>query len=492
MDENKNCKLQILNEVECKFIGLPPEIRKYLFEKSKIFNPANRFLPAVRLGRWDGKVPYFSMGGNTYINLLEKQLEYLTCKGYNIEIEDTRTYNRDFKFDPIDNNFFDENVWPPGHQMAGNPVILRDHQTTAINIFLQNLQGISQLPTGSGKSILTAVLSKKVEKYGRSIVIVPNKDLITQTEKYYIDLGMDVGVYYGDRKDFFKTHTICTWQSLSRLKESPIDIGLAEPVTFERFVQGVVAVIVDEAHGLKGALLKAILCDTVLNKIPIRWSFTGTIPKEDFDLVSLTISVGTVLHRLQTVELQDKGLISKCDVKILQLIDTVVYNDYPSELNYLVNDPDRIEFISTLIKDAAKTGNVLVLIGRKKTGEVLEGLIPGSIFLSGASNSKLRKEQYDAVATTNDKVIIATSGIAAVGLDIPRINHLFLIEVGKSFVKVVQSVGRALRTASDKDHAFIWDICSSCKFSKRHLTSRKKFYSEQQFPYKIEKIDWKI
>jgi superfamily II DNA or RNA helicase len=339
-------------------------------------------------------------------------------------------------------------------------------------------------------SLLTAVLSKKVEKYGRSIVIVPNKDLITQTEKYYIDLGMDVGVYYGDRKDFFKTHTICTWQSLSRLKDSPIDIGLPEPITFEKFVQGVVAVIVDECHGLKGNILKSILCDTVLNKIPIRWAFTGTIPKEDFDLVNLTISMGEVLHRLTTATLQDKGLISKCDVKILQLIDTMSFNDYPAELTYLVTDPDRIEFISTLITDAAKTGNVLVLVGRKKSGVLLEELIPGSIFLSGASNSTLRKEQYDLVATSDDKVIIATSGIAAVGLDIPRINHLFLIEVGKSFVRTIQSVGRAIRIAKDKNFAQIWDITSTCKFSKNHLTSRKKYYKEQLFPFKIEKIEW--
>jgi hypothetical protein len=151
--ENKHCILQIHNEVECTFIGLPPEIRKYLYEKSKIFNPANRWIPAVRMGRFDGKQAFFTMGGKTFVNLLPKQLEYLIYKGYDVEIEDKRTYNRDFQFDPIDNNFFAGQVWPKEHQMAGETVILRDHQTTAINIFLQNLQGISQLPTSSGKCL---------------------------------------------------------------------------------------------------------------------------------------------------------------------------------------------------------------------------------------------------------------------------------------------------------------------------------------------------
>jgi superfamily II DNA or RNA helicase len=274
------------------------------------------------------------------------------------------------------------------------------------------------------------------------------------------------------------------------LKESPIDIGLDRPVTFDRFIQGVVAVIVDECHGLKGMELADLLGKTALSRVPIRWAFTGTIPKEDFEKVNLTISIGEVLATLTTASLQEKGLISRCDVKILQLIDSRSFGDYSKELTYLVGDPDRLEFISNLIKEASASGNVLVLVGRKKTGELLEELLPGSIFLSGKDNSKIRKEQYDEVKTTDDKIIIATSGIAAVGLDIPRINHLFLIEVGKSFVRVIQSIGRSLRTAKDKDYALIWDICSTCTFSKRHLTSRKKYYSESEFPYKVEKVDW--
>ena len=71
---------------------------------------------------------------------------------------------------------------------------------------LQEQQGISCLPTASGKSLVTAILSKKVEKYGRSIIIVPNKDLITQTEIYYKILGMD-SVYIIANQKIFSKHT---------------------------------------------------------------------------------------------------------------------------------------------------------------------------------------------------------------------------------------------------------------------------------------------
>ena len=67
---------------------------------------------------------------------------------------------------------------------------------------------------------------------------------------------------------------------------------------------------------------------------------------------------------------------------------------------------------------------------------------------------------------------------------------LFLLKPGKSFVRVIQSIGRGIRKAEDKDHVQIWDITSSCKFAKRHLTQRKKFYKEANYPYTIEKIDY--
>ena len=93
-------------------------------------------------------------------------------------------------------------------------------------------------------TIVTAALSWNVQTYGRSIIIVPNKSLVTQTEKDYINLGLDVGVYFGDRKDHNKTHTICTWQSLNVLMKNTAD-GSAE-YTINDFIEGVACVIVDE------------------------------------------------------------------------------------------------------------------------------------------------------------------------------------------------------------------------------------------------------
>ena len=73
-----------------------------------------------------------------------------------------------------------------------------------INKFLENPQSVQEIATGAGKTLITAVLSQKCEEYGSTIVIVPNKDLVVQTEKDYKNLGLDVGVLFGDRKEYNK------------------------------------------------------------------------------------------------------------------------------------------------------------------------------------------------------------------------------------------------------------------------------------------------
>jgi superfamily II DNA or RNA helicase len=114
-----------------------------------------------------------------------------------------------------------------------------------------------------------------------------------------------------------------------------------------------------------------------------------------------------------------------------------------------------------------------------------------AVFVSGATKAKDRQDEYDEISISSGKIIIATYGIAAVGINIPRIFNLVLIEPGKSFVRVIQSIGRGIRKAEDKDHVEIWDVTSTCKFAKRHLTKRKAFYKEANYPFTQEKLEWK-
>jgi superfamily II DNA or RNA helicase len=129
-------------------------------------------------------------------------------------------------------------------------------------------------------------------------------------------------------------------------------------------------------------------------------------------------------------------------------------------------------------------------VDRVAAGKELESRIKDAVFVSGATKATDRQDEYDDIATSDGKVIIATYGVAAVGINIPRIFNLVLVEPGKSFVRVIQSIGRGVRKAEDKDFVQIWDITSTCKFAKRHLTKRKVFYKEANYPFTIEKANW--
>jgi superfamily II DNA or RNA helicase len=480
-------KLLIKDEVNVKIEGLELGTRTALVKRYKYEIPGARYQPSVRLGRWDGKVPFFNLGGTTYINLLPEILPYLDEQGYDVAVEDTRNYRTTFEFATVDENTYQHKKWPRGHPKVGEPIVLRDYQPEIINRFLTNPQCVQEVATGAGKTIITAALADAVSQYGRTIVIVPNKSLVTQTEDDFVNLDLDAGVYFGDRKEYNRTHTICTWQSLNNLLKTTKNAE-AE-ITIGEFLEGVVAVIVDEVHQAKADALKTLLSGPFA-QVPIRWGLTGTIPKEDYARQSINCMLGPVVGQLSASELQEAGHLAQCHVNVVQLADHKEYNNYQSELKYLIETAERLDYIARLISTIVDSGNTLILVDRISAGRALAERLPGSVFVSGATKAGERKEHYDEVAEASDKIIIATYGVAAVGINIPRIFNLVLLEPGKSFVRVIQSIGRGIRKAEDKDHVQIWDITSTCKFAKRHLTKRKTFYKEANYPFTVEKAEW--
>lgn len=486
-----SCKLIIRDEVNIKFEGLPVEVRRKISNSLKFELPYARHMPQYKLGRWDGTTTFFGLGGNGYLNHLDVILAIIDECGIDVsEIEDLRQ-SHDFKFQKITESYWADQgkVWPKGHPMQGQPIILRDYQLDAINGFMDSPQGLQELATGAGKTIITATLSALCEPYGRTLVIVPNKSLVVQTEEDYVNVGLDVGVYFGDRKDLNKTHTICTWQSLNILDKKSKDVTYEEVLTLAELLEGVTCVIVDEVHMAKADVLKNLLSQNLANA-PIRWGLTGTIPKEDINFQSILATLGPVVNRIAAHQLQERGVLSQCHVNIVQLFDPQVFRTYQEELKYLVTNKDRVEYIAKLCGAITESGNTLILVDRIECGKHLEELLPNSVFINGGVKLDDRKEHYNEVREVNDKIIIATYGVAAVGLNIPRIFNLVLLEPGKSFVRVIQSIGRGIRKAEDKDFVQIWDITSTCKYAKRHLTERKKFYKEAKYPFTIEKVEW--
>lgn len=481
--------LKILDQVNIKFDDLDPHTRRKMVEAVKFFLPHARHTPAYKLGRWDGTVSFANVSGASYLNLLDTLLPIVMDSGYEVDIEDARP-DYGFDFPTIDEYFVADRCWPKGHVAEGKPIMLRDYQVQAVNTYMKHQQCIQSISTGAGKTLMTAVMSLLCEPYGRTLVVVPSKSLVVQTEEDYVNMGLDCGVFFGERKELGRTHTICTWQSLASLMKKSKD-AFDDEYTIEDMIDGTVAVIVDEVHSAKGEVLKAMLTGPLAN-IPIRLGLTGTIPKEENDRMSILVGLGPVVGEIRASDLQEQGVLAQCHVNIIQLDDShVEYSDYAAESDFLTSDSKRVAWMASLCQSIAADGNTLILVNKIETGEIIRDLIPDCTFVNGSTKNKDRVDQYKEVQSATNKIIVATYGVAAVGLNIPRIFNLVMIEPGKSFVRVIQSIGRGIRKAGDKDSVNIWDITSNLKFSAKHLKTRKEFYKDANYPMTVTKADYR-
>lgn len=491
-------KVKILDEVNCVIVGLRPDHVSYFYEEYGRKAPGYFFNPRFKLGQWDGHIRYFQKTGKTFVNLLPSIVPKLTGLGYKIHLEDNRV--AEIPSVPlIDENFFSHIFHPEWNEH----IKLRSHQVLAVNDATQNGGGIIIAGTGAGKTLMCAALCLLYGKHGiRTVTIVPSKDLIEQTAAEYEICEVDTGRYYGDKKELGHQHIVSTWQSL---KNNP---GLMDQFDM---------IIVDEAHGAKGQVLQNLLAEHGAH-IPLRFGLTGTLPKAETDAMAVKIGVGDVVYTITAKQLMDQGDLASLNIDIIQLEEdfdaehkkycdnlppgekapTITqfkdsyFPDYQAEKRYLQANKERIEWIADYIqvKRDARKGNVFCLVDGVQFGKKLAAVIPDAKFVHGKDKQKARQEIYNLFKEHDNLVVIATIQIASTGLSINRIFNLIFIDVGKSFVRVIQTIGRGLRKAKDKDSVDVTDIASDLKYAKKHLAERVKFYKEAQYPHKKNKVKY--
>ncbi len=459
----KTCNIIIDNEVWCRVHGLDPQDNLSLWERFGVYVDNYFHLPMVRLGRWDGKIRFFEKTGKTYTKLLSEIVPYLASWGYDIKLTDNRT--------PIE--IITERV--SGDRFSqffinGKPIEIRPYQVEHINRLLDETNGFLVCATGGGKTIMCAALADVLSKNNlRTVVIVPSDDLVKQTRATFKSCGLDVGQYSGSEKDVDHNIVIATWQALQYAQHH---------MTFFQ------AMIIDEAHGLKAKVIGE-LTNEYGKHIAYRFGVTGTFPKPEADQYALKTSIGQVHGTVSARWLIDNGYLAEPTIEPIQVLEpkgTEQFPDYASERAFLTRKPERLEIIAKLIRlKAREFGNTLVLVSNIPQGKELCEMIPNSVFLYGDSEQELRKENYDQFASEDGIIKIATSGIASTGISIDRIFCLIMIDAGKSFIRCIQSVGRGLRLAGDKNTVQIVDIYSSLKHSKKHAKDRAKYYEEAEY-----------
>lgn len=490
----KIATIKLLDEVNAIVSGLRIADLNALYDQYGMFAKNHFFDPRFKLERWDGKIRFFSKGGKTYVQLLPEIIESLNEWGYKIKLVDERfPFNLDI--DPIDENYFSEYGWTLG-----------SHQVEAANSIFKEHNGIIRVGTGGGKTLITGVLCDAYLKKGiRLIVIVPNEDLVLQTAQEIGEFDFSVGVYYGRKKETDKDVIVSTWQSLNVNSKILSLFG---------------GIIVDECHGANTTTKLAGLLGNEGRNHPVRIGLTGTLPDYHTDKMTVLCHLGPVRAVVKSSELIEKGWLSKLNlvmyhfqedfkVEYKEYIDSleedhenkkisytefknkVLFPVYDAEKKYLNSNTDRLEVAVEFIKRMTEqNGNTFILVNTIAMGTKLAKMLgDNAIYIS--SKNKNRKEIYDFFKTSNNLIGIATLSLASTGLNIPRIFNLVTIDQSKAYIRVVQTIGRGLRKADDKDTVNVFDICSDTKYAKKHITQRKKIFKKESYPFRICKVDYK-
>lgn len=492
------CIIKILDEVNAVIIGLNNEELSILKDHYALKAKGYFFSPKYKMGVWDGNINFFSAKGVTYVRLLPEIVRLIKTMGYSLKLIDNRSAYT-LNVPQIDQNYFAKFV------LRDKPITLAKHQYEAVNAITEDDHtGCVEAGTGAGKSLVNAALCDVYNKHGKlkTITIVPTTDLVLQTKETFGMVGLDVGEYSGTEKDLNHDHTICTWQSV-----------INNPKIMSMFNM----VVLDEAHRVAGKSLQLLL-NQYGSHIIVRVGLTGTIPEDETNALTLKLTMGDIKYRVPASELIEIGWLANLKIKIIILKEllkkewnifqkknpeaaaettyekfkTEIFPDYPSERNYLYTKKIRNETISSIIEDKSlsEKGNTLVIVPSVKQGKQIQEHIENSYFIDGTDKKKIRKEIYDLFKINNNVVVIATYKLVSTGLDIPRIFHLFLIDAGKNYETIIQSIGRGLRKADDKDFVNVYDICSDTKYSKRHLTHRRKFYKNANYNYIVKTVEY--
>lgn len=248
-------------------------------------------------------------------------------------------------------------------------------------------------------------------------------------------------------------------------------------------------VLVSNCHGTKTQNKVTKILSKI--KTPNKFGFTGTMPKEKVDEWKIIGTFGPIIYEKKSKELRDDKYLSNALIRIIKINHPCTVRGYKNELQFIQTDEDRHNVIRRLTAKMNK--NVLILVNRLEHGDNLyESLqIEGkeTYFVHGGVSVEERAKIIDKMENGDNIVCIAMSSIFSTGINIKNLHYIIFTSGGKSFVRIIQSIGRGLRLHESKERFVLFDIYDNFKFSMAHVEERKNFYNEEQIPWKEVEVN---
>ena len=469
-------QLKYANELHIK-VECEPAYAQELSDYFTFDVPGAKFMPAVRKRHWDGKIRLFNSVTRTiYAGLTNYIVDFCNARGYTIEVDKKLTTRAIFEDSEVDD-------LAKSIQLTLEP---RDYQKSAIAHAVRNRRCLLLSPTASGKSLIIYMLCRHYATM-KKLIVVPTTGLVHQMASDFAEYGYEDEVHKitaGASKEIESDITVTTWQSVYKMQRK----------WFEQFK----VVIGDEAHLFKAKSLTNIMSKLV--QCPYKFGFTGTLDDTQTHRLVLEGLFGPVERVINTSELIKQKYLANLKINICILghsdnnrADTARAN-YRDEVNYIVGSASRNDFIINLCNELK--GNTLVLYSLvEKHGKELyrlaQQLDKKVFFVHGGVSGVDRDEIRGIVEKETDALIVASYGTFSTGVNIRRLSNIVFASPSKSKIRVLQSIGRGLRTHTDKDTTKLFDIVDDLRWRKwtnftlKHYGDRLKIYNDEEFQYKI-------
>ena len=387
---------------------------------------------------------------------------------------------------------------------------LRPYQVPAVNGVLKGTQGILEAPAGAGKTEMGLEIVARVGQ--PSIWLTHTRDLadqvITRAEARLGIPRQEIGMLGAGQERLGERLTVGIIQKLIRMDLAPL-IG--------RFG----LILLDECHHSPAATWSEII-----NQFPARYRYgvTATLERGDSLEVVTHRVIGPTLYRVPRSAVEASGGVIVPKLRVIRTgTESEVWEKhqerdkawkelckqckeqgkreprkplipYADILREIIESQQRNKLILDILKKECPGHCSLVL--SKRVGhcghlaKMLADVAPSLkiAVIHGKMSKKQREETIEKMKNGKLDILFAVN-IAKEGLDIPRLDRLFLVCSGRNEAEVEQMVGRIQRASPGKEDAVVFDFVDEKigMFQAQYWARRRVYKKLGMIPGKSKK-----
>jgi len=351
-------------------------------------------------------------------------------------------------------------------------------QIDLITKAIEKERGMIVSPTGTGKSIL-AIGIMSCYPSAKILFLCHNLSILTQFKKDLEGFGYNKEVSFmggGVEVDNSKRILVASIASFAKL----------DP---ELWMDKFDCVIIDEVHriGKRTSQYSQVMGHSLAQ---IKIGFTATMPKEKEISLNIEGLLGPIIGEYKLNDAADDGRLVKPKITLIPVkwderFDMTKTNSYRKiYLEYVVNNKARNRKIIMETRKRIKEGQtVLIFVKEIEHGKILEKMFKGVKldkkvkFVNGSTKIDVRETVKQALNSKIIKGVIVTV-VWKEGVNIPTLNTIINAHGGKSFIEVLQVIGRGTRVAEGKEYLEVIDMVDPYKYLAQHFVQRLQIYIE--------------